>query len=178
MRSFIALPLAGAFLAVASLLSTPAAATDGRGAIRACDTNAKNCSYTVDNVGGVDIQVKQSDGHTDYVSCPPKGECACLTCRTTTGKGGKVDPAHVLNASSPKTGATTGTATAGKTVRDHRGANGAPEGGVTVNGKKTKVVQSTAPLGGPKNKGGYGGLNGSGDKGNAGGPTIRDHRNR
>src|SRR4249919_63367 len=46
-------------------------------------------------------------------------------------------------------------AVAGSASRDHRGANGAPEGGVTVNGKKAQGVQSSAPLGGPKNKGGF-----------------------
>jgi hypothetical protein len=97
-----------------------------------------------------------------------------------TGKGGKVDPAPVLNASSSKTLATTGTTATDETVRDHRGSNGAPQGGVSVDHGKSKTPQRIAqvpgPLGGPKNKGGYGGLNGSGDKGNAGGPTIRDHR--
>jgi hypothetical protein len=165
MRAFISLTLAGVFFAGVSIVSTPAAATDGRGAIRGCDANPR-CSFTVNRDGSVDIQVTQSDGKKDYVSCPAKGECDCVTCRTTKGKGGKVDPAHVLNASSPKTGATTGTASAAKTVRDHRGTSGA------------KVAQDPGPLGGPKNKGGYGGLNGSGDKGTAGGPTIRDHRNK
>jgi hypothetical protein len=103
-----------------------------------------------------------------------------LTCRTTQGKGGKVDPAHVLIASSPKALVTTGTTATDKTVRDHRGSNGVPQGGVSVDRGKSKTPQRIAqvpgPLGGPKYKGGYGGLNGSGDKGNAAGPTIRDHR--
>jgi hypothetical protein len=94
--------------------------------------------------------------------------------------GWPLDPAHVLNASSPKTPATTGTPATDKTVRDHRGSNGAPQGGVSVHHGKSKTPQRIAqvpgPLGGPKNKGGYGGLNGSGDKGGADGPTIRDHR--
>ena len=69
-------------------------------------------------------------------------------------------------------------AVAGSASRDHRGANGAPEGGVTVNGKKAQGVQSSAPLGGPKNKGGFDGPNSSDSKGGgSGGPTIRDHRN-
>jgi hypothetical protein len=50
-------------------------------------------------------------------------------------------------------------------TRDHRGANGAAEGGVTVNGQKATVT--TPPkLGGPKHKGGFDTLN----------ATIRDHR--
>jgi hypothetical protein len=171
--------MAGTFLAAGWLVSTPAAATGARGAIRACDTNSKNCSYNVSRDGSVDIQVTQSDGKKDWVSCPTKGDCVCMTCRTT-GKGGQIDPSHVLAASSSKARVTTGTATTDKTVRDHRGANGAPQGGVSVGQGKSKtpkrIAQSSGPLGGPKNKGGYGGLNGSGDKGNAGGPTIRDHR--
>jgi hypothetical protein len=51
------------------------------------------------------------------------------------------------------------------TTRDHRGPNGAPEGGVTVNGQKATVT--TPPeLGGPKLKGGFDTLN----------ATVRDHR--
>ena len=42
----------------------------------------------------------------------------------TLGLG--ADPSHVLAASSSKARVTTGTATTDKTVRDHRGANGAP----------------------------------------------------
>jgi len=64
------------------------------------------------------------------------------------------------------------------TVRDHRGANGAPEGGVTVKGAKAKVGPA-GTLGCPKCKGGFGGLNGSGngDKGSdSAGVTILDHR--
>jgi hypothetical protein len=100
MRSFIALTLAGAFLAAASILSTPAAATDARGAIKACDKNSQNCSYNVDSSGAVDSFVTQADVTKDYVSCPPKGDCTCMSCRTTTGK---VAPTEVLNASQPKT---------------------------------------------------------------------------
>jgi hypothetical protein len=69
-------------------------------------------------------------------------------------------------------------AAAGETVRDHRGANGDPEGGVTVNGAKATV--GPAPkLGCEKCKGGFGGLSGSdnSDKGSGNtGVTIRDHR--
>ena len=68
-------------------------------------------------------------------------------------------------------------AVAGSAGRDHRGANGAPEGGVTVNGTKAQEVQPSTPLGGPKNKGGFNGLNSSDSKGGGSGPTIRDHRN-
>lgn len=174
MRITLALATVATLVAATSILSTPAAATDGRGAIRACDGNAKNCTFTVDAAGGVDLQIKQSDGTTSNVSCPPKGACVCVTCKTTGGrKGGKIDPIKVINASSPKTPAKTGT-----TTRDHRGAKGAAEGGVTVNGKKTTVGQGQAPkLGGPKNKGGYAGLGGSGsEKGQSGGVTVRDHR--
>jgi hypothetical protein len=69
-------------------------------------------------------------------------------------------------------------AVAANAGRDHRGANGAPEGGVTVNDKKAQGVQSSTPLGGPKNKGSFDALNNSGSKGGGSGPTIRDHRNK
>jgi hypothetical protein len=68
---------------------------------------------------------------------------------------------------------------AGKNTRDHRGAGGAPQGGVSVGQGKSKtrtVVQASGPLGGPKHKGGFGGLTGSGEKGHSGGATVRDHR--
>ena len=72
-------------------------------------------------------------------------------------------------------------AVADNTSRDHRGANGTPEGGVAVNGAKAKGTQPSTPLGGPKNNDGFNGLNGSGSgsgsKGGGSGPTIRDHRN-
>jgi uncharacterized protein with beta-barrel porin domain len=86
-------------------------------------------------------------------------------------------PASTTDAAESKASKTTD----GKTVRDHRGSNGAAQGGVTVGQGKTKrptrVTQSPGPLGGPKNKQGFAGLNGSGEKGHSGGPTIRDHRN-
>jgi hypothetical protein len=50
-------------------------------------------------------------------------------------------------------------------TRDHRGPDGAPEGGVTVNGQKATVT-TTPTLGGPKHKGGFDTLN----------ATVRDHR--
>jgi hypothetical protein len=68
---------------------------------------------------------------------------------------------------------------AGKNTRDHRGASGAPQGGVSVGQGKSKtrtVVQPSGPLGGPKHKGGFSGLTGSGEKGHSGGATVRDHR--
>ena len=72
-------------------------------------------------------------------------------------------------------------AVAGSAGRDHRGANGAPEGGISVNGAKAQGTQPSTPLGGPKNKDGFNGLSGSGgagSKGGGSGPTIRDHRNK
>lgn len=64
-------------------------------------------------------------------------------------------------------------------TRDHRGSNGAPQGGVTVNGKAAKVT-AAPKLGGDKFKGGFEQLKGDGVsvKGSHGtkGPTIRDHR--
>jgi hypothetical protein len=66
---------------------------------------------------------------------------------------------------------------AGDTVRDHRGANGAPQGGVTVNGQAVTVTPAPK-LGGPKYKGGYYGLTGT-DYGKGKpttGVTVRDHR--
>lgn len=65
------------------------------------------------------------------------------------------------------------TAGAGETVRDHRGANEAPQGGVTVNGQPAKVT-AAPELGGPKYKG-FRGLTGVGGKGPRG-ATVRDHR--
>jgi hypothetical protein len=67
----------------------------------------------------------------------------------------------------------------GKNTRDHRGTSGAPQGGVSVGAGKSKtrtVVQPSGALGGPKHKGGFSGLTGSGDKGHASGATVRDHR--
>ena len=66
-------------------------------------------------------------------------------------------------------------------VRDHRGTMGSPQGGVSVeqgkSKKRPKVVGAHGPLGGPKNKGGFAGTQGSGGKGGTDtGPTIRDHR--
>jgi hypothetical protein len=73
-----------------------------------------------------------------------------------------------------------GTALAGETTRDHRGPDGAPQGGVTVNGQSTQVG-SPGQLGCPKCKGGFGSLSGDGDSSGKGsgdtGVTVRDHRN-
>jgi hypothetical protein len=71
--------------------------------------------------------------------------------------------------------ATTDIALAGETVRDHRGANGAPEGGVTVDGKRGTVT-STPKLGDSKGKG-FRGLTGTDyGKGPPTGAIVRDHR--
>ena len=66
-------------------------------------------------------------------------------------------------------------------TRDHRGKGGAAQGGVTVNGKPTKVT--TPPkLGGPKHKGGFKGLTSGYNRdigphsGQPGGAVVRDHR--
>ena len=67
----------------------------------------------------------------------------------------------------------TQTAMAEDTVRDHRGANGAAQGGVTVNGKPVKPVKVTPPsLGGPKDKN----KDKDKNKGSPTGATVRDHR--
>ena len=71
--------------------------------------------------------------------------------------------------------AATEIAAAASTSRDHRGADGAPSGGVTVNGKKAKVAP-TPTIGGPKWKGGYDTLGADGEKGHKSGVTVRDHR--
>ena len=56
--------------------------------------------------------------------------------------------------------ASTQTAMAGNTVRDHRGPNGAPQGGVTVDRKQVKGGTTAPKLGGPKYKG-FKGLTGT-----------------
>ena len=61
----------------------------------------------------------------------------------------------------------TQTAMAGDTVRDHRGANGAPEGGVTVNGQKATTGTAAPWLGGNQYNRGFTGLTGA---------TVRDNR--
>lgn len=72
---------------------------------------------------------------------------------------------------------TASTAFAGTVSRDHRGPNGAPSGGVTVNGQKAKVTQApklggTRPHGGYRPNGNFESL--KGEKGN--GAVVRDHR--
>lgn len=71
--------------------------------------------------------------------------------------------------------AATDIALAGTVVRDHRGPSGAPQGGVTVNGKAAKVAPAPK-IGGPKWKGGYDKLGEPGEKGTKSGVTVRDHR--
>ncbi len=71
--------------------------------------------------------------------------------------------------------AATHIASAGTVSRDHRGTNGAPSGGVTVNGEKAKATQAPK-IGGPKWKGGYEQLGAPGEKGRKSGVTVRDHR--
>jgi hypothetical protein len=71
----------------------------------------------------------------------------------------------------------TGVVSAATVSRDHRGTNGAPSGGVTVNGQKAKVTQPPSKIGGPAWKGGYDALGrASGKRGAASGVTVRDHR--
>ncbi len=65
-------------------------------------------------------------------------------------------------------------ASAETVVRDHRGPDGAPQGGVT--GGKPSTVPGR--LGGPKWKGGYDQLGGTGEKGAKSGVTVRDHRKK
>ena len=74
--------------------------------------------------------------------------------------------------------AATDIASAGTVSRDHRGPNGAPSGGVTVNGQKAKVTSHPQPkIGGPTWKGGYDALGrASGKRGATSGVTVRDHR--
>jgi hypothetical protein len=74
--------------------------------------------------------------------------------------------------------AVTDIAAAGTVSRDHRGANGASSGGVTVNGQKAKVSPQAQPkIGGPTWKGGYDALGrASGKRGAKSGVTVRDHR--
>ena len=69
-------------------------------------------------------------------------------------------------------------ASAATVSRDHRGANGAPSGGVTVNGQKVKATRQPQPrIIGPSWKGGYDALGrASGKRGAASGVTVRDHR--
>ena len=64
-------------------------------------------------------------------------------------------------------------ASAETVVRDHRGPNGAPQGGVT-GGRPSKIAPG--PIGGPKWKGGYEQLGATGEKGAESGVTVRDHR--
>ena len=162
MRITLALATVATLVAATSILSTPASATDKAGALKACGQN-RNCGISGGSHGWVDLHIVQADGHTDYVTCPPKGACDCISCKTAGGgKGGKITPIKVITASSPKTPAKTGT-----TTRDHRGTTGAAEGGVTVNGKKTTVGQAPKP-GNPKGKEGFAGV--------GAGATVRDHR--
>lgn len=71
--------------------------------------------------------------------------------------------------------AATDIVSAGTVSRDHRGPNGAPTGGGTVNGQKATATR-TPQLGGPKWKGGYDKLGAPGEKGTKSGVTVRDHR--
>ena len=63
------------------------------------------------------------------------------------------------------------TAAAENTKRDHRGQDGAPQGGVTVGGQPAKIYRKDAN---PKDKPPSGGC----EKGDCSGPTVRDHRNQ
>ncbi len=75
---------AAALLAVAMLVPTASLATDGRGAIKGCETN-KHCTYNVNDDGSVDLDVVQADGSYNWVHCPPRGDCICKVCRTKGG---------------------------------------------------------------------------------------------
>lgn len=63
-------------------------------------------------------------------------------------------------------------------VRDHRGPNGAPQGGVTVNGHATRVTAAPKVLGRFCHTGrGFACLRNTGEKSDPSrGVTIRDHR--
>ena len=78
------LSFAAAALVAFTMLAVPSLATDGRGAIKGCDTNP-NCRYDVNDDGSVDLDVIQADGSYNWVHCPPKGECICKACRTKGG---------------------------------------------------------------------------------------------
>ncbi len=79
------LPIATIILfSLALLLPSAAGATDGRGAIRGCETN-KSCTYNVNDDGSVDLDVVQADGSYNWVHCPPRGDCICKVCRTKGG---------------------------------------------------------------------------------------------
>jgi hypothetical protein len=105
MRLSFAVTSISTLLAATFFLSTPAAAIDARQAFAACDRNPK-CTPDTGNDGGVMFYIEQADGSNDIVSCPSRGSCSCITCtptRQSGGKGGKIDPARVLNASSTGT---------------------------------------------------------------------------
>jgi hypothetical protein len=69
-----------------------------------------------------------------------------------------------------------GMAWAGSTVRDHRGADGAPTGGVTVNGRKAHGGRPAPAITGGRTRRTWEQLGNPGGGGVLRGVTVRDHR--
>jgi hypothetical protein len=75
MRKSIVLTIAAAplLLGTGVALSTPAAATDIKQAVKLCDANP-NCTKSPGGAGGLDLKVKTSQGDKT-VRCPITGPC-------------------------------------------------------------------------------------------------------
>jgi len=98
MRKFIMPMLAATFFAATATLSTPAAATEIREAIKLCDANPP-CGYgPPDSAGGMTIT---ANGH--IISCPAKGACSVIGARAPGSKPTRAagNVASVLKASGP-----------------------------------------------------------------------------
>jgi hypothetical protein len=96
MRLTITLPLCGALFGVLVVLSTPAAATQIKEAIKLCKKNPA-CKFTIDGDGGATLHVGDN-----VVSCPKTGDCNCVVCNPPARKAPSAKPSvsGVLSGSS------------------------------------------------------------------------------
>lgn len=72
--------------AISANLTTPAAATDARGAISLCDARGPDCSYGVHEDGGVTLVVNNG-GKQTVIECPLQGNCSVLGRKGGKGTG-------------------------------------------------------------------------------------------
>ena len=106
MRISLILPIAAAFAVVIGA-STPAAATDKKGALKICNKRG-NCDVR-GMPGGVNIKVGVNE-----VWCPHKGPCVCTSCppqKARTSTPGPIKVGGVLSGSTATTGPATPNAT-------------------------------------------------------------------
>jgi hypothetical protein len=185
MRISIAFAIVTASFTAVSTLTTPAAATDKDQALKLCAAN-RNCGILPNRQGdkGLDLQIVQSDGTVDTVSCPSKGPCTVVH-RPKDGKGRTIgvkgaNPAAAISGTPFKRGTAGGkirpVATTGKAgvKADGRAAKTPPAKAIKRDHRGERPNAHPVTFAGTRD--GHDPGWGSYGKGKGTDATVRDHR--